>query len=74
MADPIADDDEEGFLGSIGFMFDAQHVRLTKTVTFGDNISLQLRLIGEDPGMLLHGVMKKICSFSGNCSGLYCSL
>lgn len=47
----IVDDcDEESFLGAIGFMFDAQHIRLTKTVCFRDNISLQLKLIGEDPG------------------------
>ena len=45
------EEEEEGFLGSIGFMFDAQHVRLTKTVCFGEHISLQLKLIGEDPGM-----------------------
>lgn len=49
--DAVEDDcDEENFLGAIGFMFDAQHIRLTKTVCFRDNISLQLKLIGEDPG------------------------
>ena len=43
-------DEEEDFLGSIGFMFDAQHVRVLKTVSFNDGIQLQLNLIGEDPG------------------------
>lgn len=53
MSDEIDEDEEEGFLGSIGFMFDAQHVRLMKTVCFGDNISLKIKLIGEDPGETL---------------------
>ena len=44
------EEEEEGFLGSIGFMFDAQHVRLTKTVSFGQDITLHLKFIGEDPG------------------------
>lgn len=43
-------DNGEDFLGSIGFMFDAQHVRVSKTVCFGDGIQLKLSLIGEDPG------------------------
>ena len=48
---PISDEDEdEGFLGSIGFMFDAQHVRQEKIMNFGETITLKIRLIGEDPG------------------------
>ena len=43
-------DNGEDFLGSIGFMFDAQHVRVLKTVPFADGIQLKLNLIGEDPG------------------------
>ena len=43
-------DNGEDFLGSIGFMFDAQHVRVLKTVLFADGIQLKLNLIGEDPG------------------------
>lgn len=43
-------DNGEDFLGSIGFMFDAQHVRVSKTVYFSDGIQLKLNLIGEDPG------------------------
>ena len=44
------DDDNEACLGSIGFMFDAQHVRFTKKICIGDLIPLQLKMIGEDPG------------------------
>ena len=44
------EDEEEGFLGSIGFMFDAQHVRQEKIVNFGEDITLKIKLIGEDPG------------------------
>ena len=45
------DDDDEACLGSIGFMFDAEHVRFTKEICIGNLIPLQLRMIGEDPGM-----------------------
>eukprot|EP00596_Hydrurales_sp_CCMP1899_P011206 CAMPEP_0119040774 /NCGR_PEP_ID=MMETSP1177-20130426/10794_1 /TAXON_ID=2985 /ORGANISM="Ochromonas sp, Strain CCMP1899" /LENGTH=138 /DNA_ID=CAMNT_0007006137 /DNA_START=195 /DNA_END=608 /DNA_ORIENTATION=- len=53
MADSI-EEEQEGFLGSIGFMFDAQHARHIKTVCFGD-ITLLLKLIGEDPGHVQSG-------------------
>lgn len=44
------EEEEEGFLSSIGFMFDAQHIRQTKTICV-ENITLNLKLIGEDPGV-----------------------
>ena len=50
MLDVTDEDEEEGFLGSIGFMFDAQHVRQEKIVNFSEDISLKIKLIGEDPG------------------------
>jgi hypothetical protein len=43
------DESNEDCLGSIGFMFDAQHARCTKSISFG-GMNLKLRMIGEDPG------------------------
>jgi hypothetical protein len=45
------DFEAEGILGSIGFMFDAQHKRESKEVDI-KGIVVKLRLIGEDPGIL----------------------
>jgi len=49
------DDDNELCLGAIGFMFDAQHARCTKHLYFDENIHLEIRLIGEDPGHVQSG-------------------
>lgn len=46
--------DEDDY-GSIGFMFDAEHNRITKKVDFNDGIIINLRLIGEDPGHVQSG-------------------
>ena len=54
--DPDVDEDNSGLLGSIGFMFDANHSRKIKSISFrneGIKISLNLKLIGEDPGNYL---------------------
>ena len=48
-------DDDELCLGAIGFMFDAQHARCTKHLYFDENIHLEIRLIGEDPGHVQSG-------------------
>ena len=49
------EDDDDLCLGAIGFMFDAQHARCTKHLHFDDNIHLEIRLIGEDPGHVQSG-------------------
>jgi predicted nicotinamide N-methyase len=46
--------DEDDF-GSIGFMFDAEHHRVTKKVDFNNGLIIDLRLIGEDPGHVQSG-------------------
>ena len=55
MVDNEDDDDDENCLGAIGFMFDAQHARCTKHLHFDENIHLEIRLIGEDPGHVQSG-------------------
>ena len=41
---------EDELLGSIGFMFDAQRARSSKSVTFSNGLEINIRLIGGDPG------------------------
>lgn len=49
----MADDNEDCY-GSIGFMFDAEHAKITETIQLGD-YSVQLRIIGDDPGHVQSG-------------------
>jgi predicted nicotinamide N-methyase len=46
--------DEED-LGSIGFMFDAQHQKVLKLVEFSSKIAINLKLIGDQPGHVQSG-------------------
>ena len=48
-------DMDDDSMAAIGFMFDASHSRVKKTVPVADGISLQLTLIGEDPGHVQSG-------------------
>ena len=49
------EDDDDVCLGAIGFMFDAQHARCTKKLSFESGINVEIRLIGEDPGHVQSG-------------------
>ncbi|KAJ1425276.1 putative methyltransferase-domain-containing protein [Ochromonadaceae sp. CCMP2298] len=46
--------DEDG-LGAIGFMFDAEHERETRQISFGADIQITLRTIGDKPGHVQSG-------------------
>jgi predicted nicotinamide N-methyase len=46
--------DEDG-LGAIGFMFDAEHERETREISFGADIQITLRTIGDKPGHVQSG-------------------
>lgn len=54
-SDDDEEDDDDVCLGAIGFMFDAQHARCTKHLSFGSGIDVEIRLIGEDPGHVQSG-------------------
>ena len=45
----------EDDLCSIGFMFDAEHCRETRTINFGSDICISLRTIGDKPGHVQSG-------------------
>lgn len=47
------EDDES--MAAIGFMFDASHSRIMKSVVVSSNITIDLTLIGEDPGHVQSG-------------------
>ena len=47
--------DEEGFLSSIGFMFDDCHPKVTKDFTFSDELTIRINLIGQEPGHVQSG-------------------
>ena len=42
--------DEETYLGSIGFMFDSEHKKEKQTLTFDLDIKITINLIGDNPG------------------------
>jgi predicted nicotinamide N-methyase len=46
---------DEDDLGLIGFMFDAQHHKILKLVEFSSNITINLKLIGDQPGHVQSG-------------------
>ena len=47
---------DEAQLDSIGFMFDAQHSKTSKSFSFSNKIDLQVSLIDNDPGHVQSGL------------------
>lgn len=57
----------EDELDAIGFMFDAEHSKETRTMRFGNDIEITFRMIGDQPGHVQSGqYLWPAASFAGH--------